>query len=64
VWWRGFLSKKTWSTRLDKQTEEKVRRLVEKTGLKEAEILRRLVVIGLKNVKDLADLLKAQASEL
>jgi len=58
------LSKKTWSTRLDKETEEKVRNLVEKTGLKEAEILRRLIVIGLKNVKDPADLLKAQASEL
>ena len=57
------MNKKTWSTRLDKETEKKVRSLVVKTGLKEAEILRRLVVIGLRNVKDPADLLKAQAAE-
>ena len=52
------MSKKTWSTRLDDKTERIIKGLVEKTGLKEAEILRRLIVIGLKSVKDPADLLK------
>lgn len=50
---------KTWSTRLDNDSEEKVKNLVEKTKLKEAEVLRRLIMIGLKNIKDPADLLKA-----
>jgi hypothetical protein len=51
-------SKKTWSTRLDEESEKKVEALINKSGLKEAEVLRRLVVIGLKNVKEPADLLK------
>ena len=51
------MAKKTWSTRLDEETERKVKDLIEKTGLKEAEILRRLIIIGLKNVKKPADLL-------
>jgi len=54
-----LVKKKTWSTRLDEGTERKVEALIEKSGLKEAEVLRRLVVIGLKNVKEPADLLKA-----
>jgi predicted DNA-binding protein len=52
------LDKKTWSTRLDEETEKKVRELIERSGLKEAEVLRRLIIIGLKNVKEPADLLK------
>ena len=52
------MDKKTWSTRLDEETEKKVKALIEKTGLKEAEVLRRLVMIGLRNVKEPADLLK------
>jgi predicted DNA-binding protein len=52
------LDKKTWSTRLDEETEKKLEVLIEKSGLKEAEVLRRLVMIGLRNVKEPADLLK------
>jgi predicted DNA-binding protein len=52
------LDKKTWSTRLDEETERKLRALIERSGLKEAEVLRRLVMIGLRNVKEPADLLK------
>jgi predicted DNA-binding protein len=52
------LDKKTWSTRLDEETEEKIETLIKKSGLKEAEVLRRLVMIGLRNVKEPADLLK------
>jgi len=52
------MNKKTWSTRLDMETEKKVKALIEKSGLKEAEVLRRLIVIGLKNVKEPEDLLK------
>ncbi|MEM3641416.1 MAG: hypothetical protein QXH37_05810 [Candidatus Bathyarchaeia archaeon] len=52
------MNKKTWSTRLDAETEKKVKALIEKSGLKEAEVLRRLIVIGLKNVKEPEDLLK------
>ncbi|RLE37290.1 hypothetical protein DRJ17_06895, partial [Candidatus Woesearchaeota archaeon] len=54
---RESVDRKTWSTRLDRETEKKVRDLIEKTGLKEAEVLRRLIIIGLKNVKEPADLL-------
>jgi len=53
-----ILNRKTWSTRLDEATERKVKALIEKSRLKEAEVLRRLIIIGLKNVKDPADLLK------
>jgi len=52
------LNKKTWSTRLDEETERQVRALIEKSGLKEAEVLRRLIIIGLKSVKEPADLLR------
>ena len=49
---------KTWSTRLDAETESKVKSLIERSRLKEAEVLRRLIVIGLRNVKHPADLLE------
>jgi predicted DNA-binding protein len=52
------LDKKTWSTRLDEETEKEIKVLIKKSGLKEAEVLRRLIVIGLRNVKEPADLLK------
>lgn len=52
------MGRKTWSTRLDDEAENKVLDLVKRTGLKEAEVLRRLILIGLKNVKEPADLLK------
>lgn len=52
------MDKKTWSTRLDEETEKKVKELIEKSGLKEAEVLRRLVVIGLRSVKEPEDLLR------
>jgi predicted DNA-binding protein len=52
------LDRKTWSTRLDEDTEEKVEALIKKSGLKEAEVLRRLIMIGLKNVKEPANLLE------
>jgi predicted DNA-binding protein len=52
------MDKKTWSTRLDTETEEKIMDLIKRSGLKEAEVLRRLIVIGLKNVKEPEDLLK------
>jgi hypothetical protein len=32
--------------------------LIKKSGLSEAEVLRRLVIIGLKNLKEPADLLR------
>jgi hypothetical protein len=35
-----------------------VKELIKKSGLKEAEILRRLIIIGLKNVKEPEDLLR------
>jgi len=52
------LNKKTWSTRLDEETEKEIKVLIRKSGLREAEVLRRLVMIGLRNVKEPADLLK------
>lgn len=52
------MDRKTWSTRLDEETEKKVEVLIKKSGLKEAEVLRRLVIIGLKNIKEPADLLR------
>lgn len=51
------MSKKTWSTRLDENTERKIQCLIEQTDLKEAEVLRRLIMIGVKNVKEPSDLL-------
>jgi len=50
---------KTWSTRLDSSSEGKVKNLIRETKLREAEVLRRLIVIGLKNVTEPSDLLKA-----
>jgi len=52
------LDRKTWSTRLDEETEKEVKALVEKSGLKEAEVLRRLIIIGLRKVKEPVDLLQ------
>ena len=52
------MPKKTWSTRLDVETEREIEALIKKSELKEAEVLRRLIKIGLKNVKEPADLLK------
>jgi len=52
------LNRKTWSTRLDEEAEEKVEALIKKSALKEAEVLRRLIIIGLKNIKEPADLLR------
>ncbi|MBN1244307.1 hypothetical protein JXA31_01785 [Candidatus Bathyarchaeota archaeon] len=52
------MSKKTWSTRLDEKTEQKIQRLISQTGLKEAEVLRRLIIIGTNKVKEPSDLLK------
>ena len=49
--------KKTWSTRLDRESEERLISLVESSGLVEAEVLRRLIKIGLKKVKVPADLM-------
>ena len=52
------MDRKTWSTRLDEETEKEIKVLIKKSGLKEAEVLRRLIIIGLRNVKEPADLLK------
>lgn len=52
------MDRKTWSTRLDDETEKEVKALINKSGLKEAEVLRRLIAIGLKNVREPADLLR------
>jgi hypothetical protein len=52
------LDKKTWSTRLDEESAKKVEDLVKKSGLKEAEVLRRLIIIGLKKINEPADLLR------
>lgn len=49
---------KTWSTRLDAGSEKKIKNLIQETKLREAEILRRLIIIGLKNVEEPSDLLK------
>lgn len=49
---------KTRSTRLEQETEKETGSLVKSSGLKEAEVLRRLIIIGLKKVKEPADLLK------
>ena len=54
------MGKKTWSTRLDESSEVKVQRFIDRTGLKEAEVIRRLILIGLKNTKDPADLLETR----
>lgn len=46
------------ATRVDKADFERIKRLAEATRLSKAEIVRRLVLIGLRNVKQIEDLLK------
>lgn len=46
-------------TRLEKQDYEKIERLVKQSKLDRAEVARRLILIGLKHVKQPEDLLKA-----
>ncbi len=46
------------ATRLDKADFERIRRLAEASRLSKAEIVRRLILIGLRNVKQVEDLLK------
>jgi len=46
------------ATRVDKADFERIRRLAEAARLSKAEIVRRLVLIGLRNVKQVEDLLK------
>jgi len=43
---------------LTEENEKEIKSLIKKSGLKEAEVLRRLIKIGLKNVKEPADLLR------
>lgn len=52
---------KTWSTRLDAISEKRIKQLLDRTRLKEAEVLRRLIMIGLSNIKHPADLLTVEA---
>jgi hypothetical protein len=52
------MSKVYVATRLDRGDFERIRRLAESSRLSKAEIARRLIVIGLKNVKQVEDLLK------
>ena len=40
------------------ETEREIEALIKKSKLKEAEVLRRLINIGLKNVREPADLLR------
>ena len=47
------------STRINGVSERKIKELIKQTGLKRAEILRRLIYLGLDQVKEPADLLKA-----
>lgn len=47
------------ATRLEKQDYEKIERLVKQSRLDRAEVTRRLILIGLKHVKQPEDLLKA-----
>lgn len=53
-----YLNSKTWSTRLDEKAEKEIKALIKASGLREAEVLRRLIKIGLKNVREPADLLR------
>jgi hypothetical protein len=48
---------KTWSTRLDDKSGHKVSELMREASMTEAEVVRRLIMIGLKSVKEPADLL-------
>ena len=47
------------STRINEKSERRIEELIRQTGLKRAEILRRLIYLGLDQVKEPADLLKA-----
>lgn len=51
------------STRIDEESDRKIAELINQTGLKRAEILRRLIYLGLGQVKKPADLLKACRKE-
>jgi len=51
------------STRIDEESERKVNELIKQTGLKRAEILRRLIYLGLRQVKEPEDLLKISKKE-
>lgn len=46
------------ATRVEKADFERIKRLSEATRLNKAEIARRLIVIGLRNVKQVEDLLR------
>jgi len=45
------------STRIDEKSDRRITELVNQTGLKRAEILRRLIYLGLAQVKKPADVL-------
>jgi hypothetical protein len=47
------------ATRLERQDYERIERLVKQSKLGRAEVARRLILIGLKHVKQPEDLLKA-----
>lgn len=49
---------KNWSTRLDLKSGQKVTELMRKASMTEAEVVRRLIMIGLKSVREPADLLR------
>ncbi len=46
------------ATRLDRPDFERIKRLSEMSRLSKAEIVRRLILIGLRNIKQVEDLLK------
>jgi hypothetical protein len=52
------LPAKTWSTRLDEESGHRVAELMQQASMREADVIRRLVVIGLRAVKEPADLLR------
>jgi len=52
------MSKVYVATRLDRADFERLKRLADAARLNKAEIARRLILIGLRNVKQVEDLLK------
>jgi len=50
-------------TRINSEPNEKIAKLIKQTGLKRAEILRRLIYLGLNRVKKPEDLLKIYVKE-
>ncbi len=46
------------ATRLDRAEFERIKKLSDAARLSKAEIVRRLIVIGLRNVKEVEDLLR------